>query len=69
MLVKDLDQMENIVAQNQSLSWDGWNIVELTKSSKAIFSNSGVFVNGSWFIKKVFVPDREGWRIPVKYAR
>lgn len=68
MLVKDLDQMESIVSANKSLSWDGWNVVELTKSSKAMFSNTGIFVNGSWFTKKVFVPTREGWRIPVKYA-
>ena len=68
MIVKDLDHMENIVSTNKSLSWDGWNVVELTKSSTAMFSRNGVFVNGSWFTKKVFVPNRDGWRIPVKYA-
>ena len=69
MLINSLDQMEVIVANNKSLSWDGWNVVELTKSNAASYKNNGAFVNGSWYFKNTFIPDRDGWRIPKKYVR
>lgn len=61
--------MESIVSQSKSLSWDGWNVVELTKSNSAAYKNNGAFVNGSWYFKTTFSPDRDGWRIPKKYVR
>lgn len=67
MLITDLNKMETIVSKNKSLSWEGWNVVELTKSSSAMFKQDGAFVKGSWYTKKVFSPTRDGWRIPHKY--
>jgi len=69
MLISNLDQMESIVSQNKSLSWDGWNVVELTKSDSAVYKNTGAFINGSWYFKNTFSPNRDGWRIPKKYVR
>jgi hypothetical protein len=66
MIIKDLHQMEKIVASNNSLSWDGWNVVELVKSKDAMFKSNGSYVNGSWYLKKVFSPSRDGWSIPNK---
>ena len=40
-MIKDLDIMEIIVAKNDNLSWDGWNVVELTPSKDAMFKTNG----------------------------
>jgi hypothetical protein len=69
MIVTDLDLMEQIVKSNSSLSWDGWNVVELKKSPTAMFKQNGMYKNGSWHIKNVYSPSRDGWRIPNKYVR
>lgn len=69
MIVNDLDTMEKIVKSNSSLSWDGWDVVELKKSPTAMFKQNGVFKTGSWYIKNVYTPSRDGWRIPNKYVR
>lgn len=69
MLVNNLAKMETIVSKNHSLSWDGWNVVELIKNPSAMFKTSGAFVKGSWYIKNIFSPTRDGWSIPNKYVR
>ena len=70
MLVKDLEVMEDIVSQHKELSWDGWNVVELTPSATAMLKKNGAYLRdkGSWFIKNVFSPSAEGWSFPNKYA-
>jgi hypothetical protein len=69
MIIKDLKEMEKIVSKNSSLSWEGWNVIELVKSNSAMFNSNGSFVNGLWYFKKVFSPNRDGWSIPSKYKR
>lgn len=66
--VKSLDKMEAIVSNNKSLSWDGWNVVELIKNPAAMFKPNGALVKGVWYVKNIFVVDQDGWRIPSKYA-
>lgn len=68
MIVRDLYQMEQIVSHNKKLSWDGWDVIELTQSDKGRLSTAGAFVNEKWHIKKVFSPSRNGWEIPSKYV-
>jgi hypothetical protein len=64
MLVTSLEKMEQIVEENKSLRWDGWNVVKYTKSSSAIFSPDGIFLNGDWYRKNVFPLTESGWEIP-----
>jgi hypothetical protein len=66
--ITSLETMENVVSKNRSLSWDGWNVIELIKDPKAMFKSSGILVKGIWYIKKIFVVDQDGWRIPSKYV-
>jgi hypothetical protein len=63
-----LEKMEKIVSKNNSLSWDGWNVVELIKNPGAIFKTNAARVNGVWYIKNIFVVNQDGWRIPSKYS-
>lgn len=68
-MVKDLETMEKIVKKYPNLSWDGWNVIELTKNPTAMFKTDGAFVNGKWYNKKVYSYENEGWNIPGKYMR
>jgi hypothetical protein len=66
--VKSLEKMEKIVSKNKSLSWDGWNVVELAKNPAAMFKLNGARVEGVWYLKNTFVVNQDGWRIPSKYV-
>jgi hypothetical protein len=66
--VKSLEKMEKIVSRNKSLSWDGWNVVELARNPGAMFKSNGARIKGVWYLKNIFVVDQDGWRIPSKYA-
>lgn len=67
MLVTTLEQMENIVKNNKSLSWDGWSVISKYRSDKARTSKYGKLINGNWYITQKFVPERSGWNIPEKF--
>jgi hypothetical protein len=69
MIVKDLEQMEKIVAKNKTMSWDGWTVVNSLPSEKGRTSNSGAYINGKWHIQNRFVPSTAGWEIPDKFVR
>lgn len=64
MLVTDLKIMEDIVKNNKNLTWEGWDVVFLKKSDKAMFSPDGVYKEGSWYKKKIFPITKSGWSIP-----
>jgi hypothetical protein len=66
--IKSLEKMEKIVSKNKSLSWDGWNVVELIKNPGAMFKANAARINEAWYIKNIFVVNQDGWRIPSKYA-
>jgi len=69
MLVTDLNYMEHIVSKRQDLEWQGWDVVKYTKSNSAMFSNDGVFKNGTWCKKKIFPITESGWIIPNSIGR
>jgi hypothetical protein len=67
--ISSLEKMEAIVSKNSNLSWDGWDVVEMTRSDKAFTSKHGALKNNAWHLKKIFVVSRTGWEIPDKYVR
>lgn len=67
MLIKDLNKMEKIVNSNSNLSWSGWDVIHLEKSNTAMFKTNGYFLNGSWYIKTSYSPNRDGWNIKQKH--
>ena len=69
MIVKNLDQMEKIVSQNNNLSWVGWDVVDRKRSDSARTSTSGVRVGGVWYLQRIYPVTRQGWDIPNKYKR
>lgn len=64
MIIKNLEQMEEIVRKNSSLSWDGWSVINRYKSDKARTSKYGVYFKGKWYMSQRFEPTRNGWDIP-----
>ncbi len=66
MIVKDLQQMEDIVKNNRSLFWEGWTVVNFYNTEKGRTSKYGAIVNGKWSIVKKFHPTKNGWDIPDK---
>jgi hypothetical protein len=68
MQIKSLNQMEKIVANNKSLSWDGWTVISKEKTEKGRTSPQGAFIKNAWHIQKRFEPTRTGWEIPNKFV-
>jgi len=68
MLVKSLEKMEDIVSKNKSLSWEGWNLVELINKPSAAYKQNSVMFNKVWYIKNIFTVDHYGWKVPKKYT-
>ena len=68
MLIKSLEQMEQIVKKNKSLIWDGWVVVSLQPTYNGVASKDGICRNGKWFIQKRYEANANGWEIPDKFA-
>lgn len=62
------DQAHDIVENNKSLYWDGWDILEFKKDNSAEYHPKGVRKNGVWGYVKRYSPNDEGWRLPKKYV-
>lgn len=68
MLIKTLEEAENLVSQNNDLRWNGWDIIAHKKTDAGYTSKNGVFYNNSWGIDKSYPITTNGWHIPNKYA-
>jgi hypothetical protein len=69
MKINSLEEAETIVENNDSLSWIGWDIVQLSKSPTAWMKPQGVFKNGEWYIQKNYNLSKNGWELPDKFVR
>lgn len=68
MLIKSLEQMEQIVKKNKSLIWDGWTVVSLQPTHNGVMSKDGIRRNGKWFLQKRYEANSNGWDIPDKFV-
>jgi hypothetical protein len=69
MTINSLEQMESIVKDNDSLQWDGWDVLELKPTPTAWMKPEGAFINNTWSLVKRFSPSESGWDIPNKFVR
>lgn len=69
MLVSSLKKMEQIVARNKLLYWDGWDVIFSKPHPGAWARKNGAFVNGAWHSQDRFVCGEKGWQIPDKLVR
>ena len=56
--------MEEIVDNNQSLVWDGWDVVHLKQSDRGATAPNGIRIKGKWYVKTTYTPNRDGWTMP-----
>jgi hypothetical protein len=66
MLIQSLEEMETIVKNNKTLSWDGWTVVSLKPVDSGIMQKDSVFVDNKWYLQKRFELTETGWEIPTK---
>lgn len=66
MLIKTIDEMEQIVSKNKSLKWDGWTVVSLQPIKDGTFSKDAVKIKNRWFIQRRYELSSDGWEIPNK---
>jgi hypothetical protein len=64
MIIKSLEQMEQIVKKNKSLIWDGWTVVSLQPTNNGVMSKDGVKINNRWYLQKRYDANVDGWNIP-----
>lgn len=66
MQITDMNQMEIIVNSNPSLSWSGWDVVQLIQDDYAEYLPVGVFnrETSKWYRKTVFPCTEDGWDVP-----
>lgn len=66
MLITSLEKMEEIVKNNNNLSWDGWTVIENRTSENGAVSKDGAYVDGKWIVQKRYDANADGWEIPNK---
>ena len=69
MLIKSLEEMETIVDNNESLSWDGWTVLEAKKSPTAWMQSNAQFIKHEWHTVNRFDITESGWDIPSKLVK
>jgi len=67
MIINTIEDMDNIIASNPSLSWSGWDVVYKKQDDYATYLYTGVFENGQWHNRVVFPLTSTGWDIPEGY--
>ena len=68
MIITSLEKMEEIVAKNKALSWDGWTVVESKPNSTGWTKVNGAFIDGQWYVQNRIDATETGWKISDKYA-
>ncbi len=63
-VIRDLDVMEDIVAQRNDLEWDGWDVVHINPRASSFMKPKAVFRNGEWHVATRYPVNEDGWTVP-----
>lgn len=63
-VIRDLDVMENIVAQRSDLEWDGWDVVHYSSKPSSFMKANAAFRDGKWRTATRYTVDEDGWTVP-----
>ena len=69
MKINSLEVAESVVENNDSLYWNGWDIIHYTESQTAWTKPNGAYRNGKWGIMNTYAVTEQGWDIPAKLVR
>lgn len=64
MVIKTLEDMEVIVADNDNLVWEGWDVLWYKPYPAGFLKKDGAFFKGKWTLLKRISPTRKGWVLP-----
>ncbi len=53
MLIKTIEEADQIVNHSKDLKWVGWDIVSWKKDSNGFSNKNGRFINNQWGIQSV----------------
>jgi hypothetical protein len=64
MKINNLEYMESVVNKNDSLKWNGWNILFLEEDPMAYMNKNALFHMEKWY-KTTTIENIDGyWKIP-----
>lgn len=64
MFITSLEEMEEIVRKNSSLSWDGWTVVFAKYNPTAWRKPNAKLIKGKWHETTRYEPGYKGWNLP-----
>lgn len=62
--IADLNKMEEIVRSNDSLEWDGWDVIQYKDKPVSFMNPKGVLRNGKWVVAIRYPVTEHGWKFP-----
>ncbi len=64
VVIKSLDAMEDIVARNRNLAWDGWDVIHYSNKPASFMKANAAFRDGKWRTATRYPVDKDGWTVP-----
>lgn len=65
-VIRDLDVMEDIVAQRSDLKWDGWDVIHYRPKPTSFMNPNAEFFEGAWHQVTRYPITEKGWFVPVR---
>lgn len=62
--IRDLDVMEDIVAERNDLEWDGWDVIHYSKKPASFMKPNALYRNGAWHVATRYPVTEDGWTLP-----
>lgn len=69
MNINSLEVAESIVKNNDSLEWNGWDIIHYAESQTGWTKQNGAYRNDKWFVTTTYPITAKGWNLPTKFVR
>jgi hypothetical protein len=69
MKINSLEVAESIVEDNDSLHWNGWDIIHYAESPSGWTKPNGAYRNDKWFVTTAYPLTAKGWDLPSKFVR
>lgn len=63
-VIRDLNAMENLVKSNDSLEWDGWDVLHIQNKKGSFMNRNSMLINGKWVLTNRYKLESDGWTVP-----
>ena len=69
MIINNIEKAEELVKNNETLSWNGWDIEYMEQDNNGFMKTNGIFKNDKWHVKEVYQCVNGVWDIPNKLIK